>query len=331
MQFNKRKIFKHSKELIEDKIVLKRRKFIKSSLLITAGSFFLLPMTNRSDEVRAATPTLKPNPSKWKDEEISISWIGHSTVLINFYGKIILTDPVMFRRVGINVFGVVMGPSRFTAPALSFDEMPKPDLILLSHAHMDHMDYKSLERFTSKFPNEINCITAFNTMDVIQDLKWKSLREMDWGETISSLGINFKAVQVKHFGWRYPWERDRSKGYFHIGRSYNAYVLERNGSKILFGGDTALTDAFKISGESVDIAIMPVGAYEPWRMNHCNPEEALKMANDVNAKIFIPIHTDTFKQGMEPLDEALLWVQNSFSKYDLELGIEQIGDTYQTA
>lgn len=227
--------------------------------------------------------------------------------------------------------GLTWGPSRFTHPALTIDEMPKPDLILLSHAHMDHMDYATLSDITEMYPEQIDCITAFNTMDVIENLKWKSLREMDWGEELEFIGLNFKAIEVKHFGWRYPWERDRSRGYMENGRSYNAYLIERQGKKIIFGGDTAWTEAFKnYSQENVDIAIMPIGAYRPWKANHCNPEEALIMADEhLNAKYFIPIHTKTFKQGTEPIMEPLNWLNESISSYNIEPGINDIGLTFK--
>ncbi|MBA4251768.1 MAG: Zn-dependent hydrolase [Chlorobiaceae bacterium] len=307
---------------------MNRRKFLKQSLFATGGLLLIPPFFSKQLELKAAPNRLKPTPNDWRDDELNITWIGHSTVLINFYGKIILTDPVLFDRVGIQILGMTYGPSRASAPALYIDEIPKPDLILLSHAHMDHMDMKTLSTLTNKYPNQIDCITAFNTSDVIEELEWKSIHEMDWKDEFQIHGINFNAIEVQHFGWRLPWERDRSKGYFSNGRSFNAYVLEKNGKKILFGGDTAMTDKFKNSGVQVDIAIMPIGAYNPWRKNHCNPEEALQMASEVNAKIFIPIHANTFKQGLEPIDEPLRWMIDSHSNYNLAIGIEEIGGTF---
>lgn len=283
-----------------------------------------------NEQTYAAQPTsFKPDPDTWKDDEVNIAWIGHATVLINFYGIIILTDPVLFERVGLYFLGLTWGPSRFTHPALTIDEIPKPDLILLSHAHMDHMDWATLSDLTSEYPNQIDCITAYNTKDVIEDLKWKSLSEMDWNDELELSGIKFKAIEVQHFGWRYPWERDRSKGYFENGRSYNAYLLERNGRKILFGGDTAWSENFKpFVEENIEVAIMPIGAYQPWKKNHCNPEEALIMADEhLNAKYFVPIHTKTFKQGTEPILEPLNWLIESAGNYNIKLGLDDIGQT----
>jgi L-ascorbate metabolism protein UlaG (beta-lactamase superfamily) len=307
---------------------MNRRKFLRNILLLTAASAFLGEKIYPGQTPLA--PNFKPDPSVWKNDEINVAWIGHATVLINFYGKIILTDPVLYERVGLYFFGMTFGPSRFTYPALEIHEIPKPDIILLSHAHMDHMDYATLADITSRYPGQIDCITAYNTKDVIEELDWKSIQEIDWGQQTSLLGINFKALEVKHFGWRYPWEWDRSKGYMENGRSYNAILIEKDGKKILFGGDTAYHELFKpLQNEVIDIAIMPIGAYQPWRKNHCNPEEALIMASEhLNAKHFIPIHTKTFKQGSEPIEEPLNWLAESSGNYKIKIGLSDIGETF---
>lgn len=309
---------------------MKRRNFLNNGFKAIIASFLLPFLEGENGEITAAQlPAYKPDPANWRADEINIAWIGHSTVLINFYGKFILTDPVFYERVGLYFLGLTFGPSRFTHPALALDEIPKPDLVLLSHAHMDHMDFASLRDLTSKYPNEIDCITAYNTKDVIEELKWKSLQEMDWKDQMEFQGFNFTAIEVRHFGWRFPWERDRSKNYFENGRSYNAYLIERNGKKILFGGDTAMSELFQpLKNENIDIAIMPIGAYQPWKKNHCNPEEALIMADHhLKAKYFVPIHTKTFKQGSEPILEPLNWLRESVVNYNIKLGLDDIGQT----
>ena len=80
--------------------------------------------------------------------------------------------------------------------------------------------------------------------------------------------------------------------------------------------------------ENIEVAIMPIGAYNPWRRNHCNPEEALQIADELNAKYFIPIHTKTFKQGVEPFNEPIDWMKKSAVNYSLEIGLEEIGQTF---
>ncbi|MGK9368273.1 MBL fold metallo-hydrolase [Melioribacter sp. Ez-97] len=307
-----------------------RRNFLNKLSLIAAGTFFSFLYGGRDSKAEERLELkYKPVPAGWDSKDITLSWIGHSTVLINFMGKWILTDPVLFERVGVYLFGTSYGPSRISPPALHRNEIPRPDIILLSHAHMDHMDYPTLKFFAQKYPGKIDVITSYLTGDVIEDLPWKSLNIMDWGDELNLGGINFRALEVKHFGWRFPWEKDRSRGFFKDGRSYNAYLIEYKNKKIVFGGDTAMTDKFdSLKNENVDIAIMPIGAYNPWRRSHCNPEEALLMAIRMNAKYFVPIHTKTFRQGSEPVDEPIEWLLKSASKYPIKVGLHEIGQTF---
>ena len=315
-------------------IKIKRRYFIKRGFAVLISTILLPPFFFNRVQSFGKTKLLetdtKPSPSLWKDTEINVAWIGHATMLINFYGTIILTDPVLFERIGLYFLGLVFGPNRYTLPALEFDEVPKPDIVLISHAHMDHMDYNTLLSLTDKYPGQIDCITAYNTSDVIAELEWKSLSELDWGEEKELTGLKFKALEVKHFGWRFPWEKDRSKGYMMDGRSYNAYLIEKNGKRILFGGDMAFSEKLIGAVETpVDIALMPIGAYNPWKHNHCNPEEALIMASEqLKADYIIPMHCNTFKQGMEPVDEPLQWLMDSYRKYNIEVGLNGIGRTF---
>lgn len=309
---------------------MNRKQFCKKISLITALAILPSGKLFPGGSPASEGTTLKPNPGAWAAEKIYISWIGHSTMLISLYGKLILTDPVFSRSIGLDILGVTIGPARFTSPALALDEIPKPDLILLSHAHMDHMDYPSLRFLVQKFENQIDCVTAYNTGDVIEDLPWKSLQELDWGQTIHIADISLKALKTRHFGWRFPWERDRSRGFFRDGRSYNAYLLERNGKRIVFGGDTAMTDDFQQCGEKTDIALMPIGAYYPWKVNHCSPEEAISMARDMSTKVFIPMHCNTFKQGMEPVEEPMTRLHAAMPDSGMVLGLSTIGETYET-
>jgi L-ascorbate metabolism protein UlaG (beta-lactamase superfamily) len=309
---------------------MKRRNFIKKSLLASGGTI-LTPFFINSDS--KAKPRFKlnykPEPGNWNNNELTLAWRGQSTVLINFFGKWILTDPVLFERIGLYFFGGSIGPARLTPPALEVHEIPKPDIILLSHAHMDHMDYPTLKTIAEHYPNEIDVITAYLTKDVIDELPWKSLHVMDWNDELILQDIRFRANETKHFGWRFPWEKDRSRGYMKDGRSYNAYLIEYKNKKILFGGDTSLHDKFlQMKNENIDVALMPIGAYNPWIRNHCNPEQALQMATEINAKYFIPMHTKTFQQGVEPFNEPIDWMKRVAPNYSCKIGLDEIGQTF---
>lgn len=281
-------------------------------------------MIANDDPMVPATHT--PDPSAWDDTSITASWIGHATVLINFFGMRIITDPVLSDRIGVNVGGLfTLGPRRLIAPALAFDELPSIDLILLSHAHFDHLDIATLERFDRRIP----VVMAKNTADVIYNLDFNTVYELDWGQWTEIDGLRIDAMEVKHFGWRYPWEEDRSRGNWN-GRSFNAYALMRNGRTIVFGGDTAYHENFaalRSKSRAVDLAIMPIGAYDPWIRNHCNPEQALAMTNQMGARSIFPIHWSTFVQSEEPTPEPMQRLRAAAGP-DHRIAVEAVGQTW---
>jgi L-ascorbate metabolism protein UlaG (beta-lactamase superfamily) len=270
---------------------------------------------------------LKPDPGTWKDDTITATWIGHATVLLNFFGTRIITDPVFSHRIGINLLGLAtIGPNRLVEPALQVAELPRVDLILVSHAHMDHLDIPSLARFNRAIP----LVVAKNTIDVIDHLGWEHARELDWGESAEVAGVRIEALQVKHFGWRYPWEIDRSRGNWE-GRSFNAYLLTKNNHVIVFGGDTAYHENFRVLGRrgvSVDLAILPIGAYNPWIRNHCTPEQAVEMAHHMNAKTILPIHWGTFLQSDEPRFEPIERFRRALEQKPNMVALESVGQTW---
>ena len=303
-------------------------KIISSTLLAIIVEGFLGKLYAFSNGFEPNQAPVVPNLSNRQDNQINMCWIGHSTYLINFFGVIILTDPVFSERIGPYALISNLGPMRIVKPAIPPEKVPQPDLIIISHAHFDHLDYPTLKYFAKKFPNKINVVTAFKTKDIFDDLPFKEIIELDWNETFEIDDLIVKALENKHYGWRYPWEKDRSKG-FKDGRSYNSYILEKNNRKILFSGDTSYTDLYSsYRNENIDIALMPIGAYNPWQTIHCNPEEALQMANNLNAKYFIPMHTKTFSQGLEPYHEAIEWLKKSEKNYNLKVGLYEIGETF---
>jgi L-ascorbate metabolism protein UlaG (beta-lactamase superfamily) len=263
----------------------------------------------------------KPNPAKWDDARVTAAWLGHATVLINFFGIKILTDPVLFPRIGIRLPGFTIGPKRLTAPPLEFDELPKIDVILLSHAHFDHLDLRTLHRFNQN----TSVITAPNTRDL---LRWTCLRditELRWAErkTLETpVGdVEIVAFRVNHWGARK--QRDTYRG-------YNGYLLERNGRRILFAGDTALTNGFADLREHgpIDLAIMSIAAYNPWIRSHCTPEQAIEMANAAGAQFIMPVHHQTFRLSFEPLREPIERFEVALKQTPERIAIREIGETF---
>jgi L-ascorbate metabolism protein UlaG (beta-lactamase superfamily) len=263
----------------------------------------------------------KPGPSKWSDTQVTLAWLGHSTVLINFFGVTILTDPVLVPRIGIRLPGFTIGPKRLTGPALSFDELPKIDLVLLSHAHFDHLDLRTL----GCFDRTTRVITARATSDLLKRTRFSEVSELDWGEskTLNTTAgeIDITAFSVKHWGARM--QRD-------MYRSYNGYLIERSGRRIIFAGDTAMTKNFAALRRHgpIDIAIMSIGAYDPWIQSHCTPEQAVQMANTAGARFIVPVHHQTFRLSFEPLREPIERFEAALSKTPERIALRKIGETF---
>ena len=292
----------------------------------------------------------KPNPAEWSDERVTIAWLGHATVFINFFGIKILTDPVLFPRIGIRIpFLFTIGPKRLTAPALSVRELPEIDIILLSHAHFDHFDMRTLHclsrrrsplRPKADLADSTKVITAPCTSDLLRWTKFRDVTELRWGERKSvetSVGrIDIIAFRVKHWGARL--QRDDYRG-------YNGYLLERKGRRIIFGGDTAMTEDFQQlrsydstqpvdstscpSGTKwVDLTIMSIGCYNPWIRTHCNPEQAVQMANDAGAKFIMPVHHQTLRLSFEPFREPIERFEAALCDQPERIALREIGETF---
>ena len=263
----------------------------------------------------------KPNPSEWDDTLITSAWIGHATVLINFFGIKILTDPVLFPRIGVRLPGFTIGPKRLIAPALEFHELPKIDIILLSHAHFDHIDMRTLHCFDAS----PKVVTASRTGELLRWTRLRNTTELNWDEQTSlqtSVGkIDIVAVPVKHWGARR--RRDSHRG-------YNGYLLERNGHRILFAGDTAFTNSFaKLRAHGpIDLAIMSIGAYNPWIRSHCTPEQAIEMADAAGACFIMAVHHQTFRLSFEPLREPIERFEDALRAEPKRIALREIGETF---
>jgi L-ascorbate metabolism protein UlaG (beta-lactamase superfamily) len=234
------------------------------------------------------SPALHPDPRKWPDTGLHATWLGHSTVLLKVDGTTILTDPVFSDRIGLNFGPVTLGLKRLVAAAAPLSRLPEIDLVVLSHAHMDHFDIPTLRLLENP---RTTVVTAPKTSDLLRPRRYREVREMHWGERVRVGAAEVCALEVRHWG-----ARMRTDTY----RGYNGYLLEVGGYRIVFGGDTAITPAFRAvrAAKPVDLAIMPIRA-------HCTPEQAWQMGNDAGAERFIPVHHQTFQLSREPLLEPI--------------------------
>ena len=263
-----------------------------------------------------------PRPNEWSNDALTAAWLGHSTVLINFFGITILTDPVLFPRIGIRIPPLfTIGPKRLTKPALKFHELPSIDLVLLSHAHFDHIDTRTLHRFSK----HTAVVTAPRTSDLLRWMRFRDITELRWSEQrelrTDRGSVHIKAFRVNHWGARL--RRD-------VHRGYNGYILERNNHRIIFGGDTAMTDSFAELRDDrpYDLAIMSIGAYEPWIRSHANPEQVVEMCNAAGVRYIMPVHHQTFRLSFEPFREPIERFEAALRNEPHRIALREIGETF---
>ncbi len=308
---------------------MKRRTFVAAGALAGISGWAGLSdswgarfIRGRFDELGREIPRAPhtPAPSSWADNAITLAWLGHATVLINFYGVRILTDPVLFHRIGVDIGLGSIGPLRLVDCALGADALPDIDLVLVTHAHFDHLDTPSLGAIRG-MPA---AVMASDTADLLPRRRYSAVHELRWDESVvipTRRGdIAVRAIEVKHWGARV--RRDTWRG-------YTGYVLEREGRRLLIGGDTAATNSFRRHRALApfDAAVMPIGAYDPWVWNHCTPEQAVAMADAAGARLFVPVHHQTFELSREPLRQPIERASEALAREAGRLVIREPGQT----
>ncbi len=259
-----------------------------------------------------------PDFASWTPHGLHAAWLGHSTVLLMVDGFTILTDPVFGARVGLNFGPLTIGIKRLVDVAASISELPPIDLILLSHAHMDHFDIPTLRQLEN---SKTQVVTAHATVDLLRPRRYGFVHELHWNKSVPVGPATIRTFQVAHWG-----ARMRTDSF----RGYNGYLIETDRHRIVFSGDTAYTDAFKQlkSSKPIELAIMPVGAYNPWIYVHCNPEQAMAMANDAGAEFILPVHHQTFELSHEPQFEPIERIMAAAGAHPERVCVQRIGQEF---
>lgn len=234
----------------------------------------------------------RPAPVTWDNDSLTVTWLGHATVLINFYGTWLLTDPALRPHVGVNVAGLTIGPRRLVMPALSINELPPLDAVLVSHAHMDHCDLGTLRRL----PRKTQAVVQRGNADLVR--RFRKVHELSWEESVEIDGARIESIRVNHWGARSLTDKHRG---------YGGFLISKRNRALVFGGDTAYTNAFAPLGRraQIDLAILPIGAYDPYIYAHANPEQAWAMRGEMDATYIMPMHHSTFRLSREPVQEPI--------------------------
>lgn len=229
--------------------------------------------------------------------QVSVSFINHSSFLIRFPGVTLLTDPIFSERCSPVSWA---GPKRVRDPGLALEDLPRTDIVLLSHNHYDHMDFPSLraikERFAPRF------VTLLGNGRYLAKLGIMA-QELAWWDGLSIGETQIIATPARHFSARSLFDRNRAL--------WGGFMIRAGGGQILFAGDTGWGRHFEDVHQRLgapDVALLPIGAYEPrWFMApvHINPEEAVAAHIALKAKQSIGMHFGTFQLTDEAIDAPL--------------------------
>jgi N-acyl-phosphatidylethanolamine-hydrolysing phospholipase D len=249
-----------------------------------------------------STPTISyPRAGK---TDLTATWIGHSTVLLQLGGINALTDPVFSQRASPVQW---MGPRRVMDPGLPIDALPPLDVVLLSHNHYDHLDRPAVKQIARVHPHA-TWIVPLGLGAYIRPWGARDIVELDWWQQADIKGLRVTATPARHFSGRGLRDRNRSL--------WCGFAFETEDKRALFVGDTAYHPEFGAIGSRCgpfDFVMIPIGAYDPrWfmRIVHVDPEEAVQIYEDLVAPhrneplpIMLGIHWGTFRLTEEPMEE----------------------------
>jgi L-ascorbate metabolism protein UlaG (beta-lactamase superfamily) len=238
--------------------------------------------------------------ARMESAPLAAMWLGHATVLIRMDGRWVLTDPVLTEQIGVRLgvgkAAMTIGPRRLT-PAIDPRRLPVPDVILLSHAHFDHLDRPTLQALANK---KTQVVTARGTVRLVPR-GFAMVHELPWEKSLDVAGLSLLAMQPQHWGARTMWDKHRG---------FNSYALSDK-QTVLYAGDTAHTQAFGALAQRVapvtgiDLSIFGIGAYDPWIAAHASPEQVWQMHTQSGAANLLPMHHSTFVLSDEPIEEPL--------------------------
>ncbi len=251
-----------------------------------------------------------------------ITWLGHSTVLIQISGLNIITDPIMANA-------SFLFP-RFS-PGFSICDLPIIDVVLISHNHRDHMDFDTISALFKK-DNPLFLVPTGNKkwfddnkIDNVVELMW-------WDSYILKNNVTFSCTPAFHWSQRSFFDYNKAL--------WSGWVIKSTNEKIYFAGDTAYEknyfNAINYEFGPFDISLLPIGPCEPnefMKRSHIGPEQAIKIFLDSDSKIMIPIHWGTFKFGIDNFDDPIKRLSSWWQKQDKKhqenriLQLQKIGET----
>ncbi|HZR31697.1 MAG TPA: MBL fold metallo-hydrolase [Terriglobales bacterium] len=228
--------------------------------------------------------------------ELGVTFIGHASFFVQIGGRSVLIDP--------NFAPWLFVLKRLRRPGLRIRDLPAIDLVLVTHAHFDHLHRPSLRAIAratlERGGRPPAIIVPPHVVDLVSDLGFEEIIELDWWNNHRAGGLTITSVPSRHWGARVI--KDRHRG-------YGGYVLRGSRHSVYHAGDTAYFSGFREIGRRLhpELALLPIGAYNPpaFRNVHTSPEDAMRAFLDLKARWMVPMHYGTFRLSHEPVDEPL--------------------------
>jgi len=253
-------------------------------------------------EIPEQEVTFAEKPADNITKGMVITYVNHSTFLIQAAGVNILTDPVWSDRVSPVSF---IGPKRFRPPGIKFEDLPKIDVVLISHNHYDHLDLETIKKLDERFRPQF--ITPLGVGQLLKQSLVRYTSDLDWWESkIVDSDITVHSVEAQHFSARGLFDRNKTL--------WSGYVIDTPAGDVYFAGDTGYGEFFRKIRQkhpTIKVGLIPIGAYQPrWFMKpmHINPEEAIQVHKDVGAQISFGMHYGTFPLA----DDGMYEPENDF-------------------
>ena len=259
-----------------------------------------------SDHVVDKKEVLK-NLEKYKDDDY-VAWIGHATFLIKLGNTTIITDPLFSKNAGPLIFG----PKRYVDPAINLKELPEVNLFLLTHNHYDHLDYKTIKNFPYK---KAKVLTPLKLGKYFTRNGFSEVQEMDWYDQTEVNDLKITLMPAVHWSKRTLSDTNRTL--------WGSFLIEYKNKKIFFACDTGYGNIYKDLGNRygpIDLTFVNIGAYDFRPMfeksiYHANPEEALKIGQDLKSKKVLGMHWGTVILSLEDPFEPPIRFKNATNKY----------------
>jgi N-acyl-phosphatidylethanolamine-hydrolysing phospholipase D len=248
---------------------------------------------------RGETPRVLPNDGaaiRANGTSPTLTWIGHATLLVQIGGLNVLTDPIWSERASPVSFA---GPRRLVPPGMRFEDLPRIHAVVISHDHYDHLDVETVERLVRV--HQPRFFVPLGLKQWLADHGARDVVELDWWQAAELRGVTFTCTPAQHSSGRGL--RDQNL------RLWSSWVIAGGGKKLWFAGDTGYTTSLREISRRLgpfDLAAIPVGgysAYEGSHPNHVNPEEAVQLFEEQNARLMVPIHFGTYDLNREPFAE----------------------------